>query len=111
MGVWSVRRGLAIFSLILYCFDTGSDAFVSIDLIFFKCHVRYGLTVFAFILLPGFFFGWWRYSEDPSCKYLLRAFVFPIWYLPYSIKKLIRAVMNSTQIGETSSGDEGEAKL
>ena len=110
MGVWSIRRGLAIFSLILYCFDTGSDAFVSIDLIFFKCHVRYGLTVFAFILLPGFFFGWYRYSLDPSSKHLFRAFVFPIWYLPFSIKKLTRAIMKSTKSDEESSYDENLAK-
>ena len=108
MGVWSIRRGLAIFALILYCFDSGSDVFVSVDLIFLKCHVRYGLTVFAFILLPGFMYGWWKYRRSEFNFF--QALTCPLWYCPYSVKKLFDAIKNSTPSGGPSSYEEDEAK-
>ena len=111
MGAWSMRRGLAIFTLVLYCFDTGSDTFVGVDLIFFKCHVRYGLTVLALVLLPGFLYGWMKFSRERSTKQFLRALLFPLWYHPYSIKKLVLAIKNSTKLGDESSKQENEAKM
>ena len=107
---WFTRRNLAILSLILYCFDTGSDLWVSIDLIFLKCHVRYGLTVFAFVLLPGVFLGCYRFSQDKKWKHLYRALVFPIWHLPYTIKSFFLAINNSTSTNEDPSEDENKAK-
>ena len=31
--LWSIQRYVCIFSLILYCFDNGTDIFVGVDLI------------------------------------------------------------------------------
>ena len=84
MGVWSIRRALAIFSLILYCFDQGSDFFVGSDLIS-KCHTRYGSSVICLVLLPGLVYGWILYfgtpSEERGKNDLLRAIIFPILFL------------------------------
>jgi len=113
MGVWSIRRGLAIFSLILYCFDQGSDFFVGSDLIS-KCHTRYGSSVICLVLLPGLVFGWMTYlytpAEERTKMDLLRALFFPILFLPFSFFKLCKAVIHSTKSGETSSDEEDEAK-
>ena len=107
----SIRRNLAIFSLILFCFDTISDVIVGVDLMFLKCHVNYALSVFTFILLPTFLYGWWRYNNERSRKNLILASVSPLWYHPFSLTKLILAVKNSTEVGEISSRDEDKAKM
>ena len=111
MGVWSIRRNLAIFSFILFCFDTLSDGFVGVDLIFFKCHRNYAISVFVFFLLPSFVYGWWRYSNNRSRTNLLIAPVSSVWYYPYAVRKLILAIKNSTDIDEIATRDEDEAKM
>ena len=114
MGVWSIRRALAIFSLILYCFDQGSDFFVGSDLIS-KCHTRYGSSVICLVLLPGLVYGWIMYFDKPSEERgkndLLKAIIFPILFLPYSFYKLCLAVVHSAESGETSTEEEDEAKM
>ena len=108
MGFWSIRRGLAILSLVLYCFDQGSDVFVGIDLTI-KCHIRYGISVFCFILLPGLAYGGFEYSNGSiGFRKLL---IFPVFFIPYSVKKLYDAIVNSTQSGQTSSISEDKAKM
>ena len=93
--MWSKRKALAVFALVLYCFDNGSDVYVGIDLII-KCHVRYGCSVLGLVLLPGFIYGWYRYfagdvghAEKISFQ---KALVYPILFIPYSIKTLYGAI-------------------
>ena len=92
MDLWSKAKLLAIFSLVLYCFDSGSDIVVGVNLIL-SCHERYGYSVLSLVLLPGLAFGWWRFSNEPSCKHFLRALVFPIWMIPYTLKRLTCAIL------------------
>ena len=107
MGFWSVRRGLAILSLVLYCFDQGSDVFVGIDLII-KCHIRYGISVFCFVLLPGLAYGGFEYSSGMiGFRELL---IFPVYFIPYSVKKLFDAIVHSTS-GQGSTSEEDKAKV
>jgi len=80
-------------------------------LVFFKCHVHYGAAVLAFVLLPGLFYGWFAFSREKSIKSFMRAFVFPIWFLPYSIKKLYLAVKKSTKADDSTSKEEEHAKV
>ena len=70
MEMWSKQKALAVFALVLYCFDNGSDFYVGIDLII-KCHVRYGCSVLGLVLLPGFIYGWFLYfaGEYISAQY------------------------------------------
>ena len=55
-------KAICIFTLLLYCVDTGSDFFVSVDL-FRKCHERYGASVLFFIVLPGIIYGCFKYFK------------------------------------------------
>ena len=100
--MWSKTRCLAIFSLCLYTFDTGSDSFVGGDLIW-KCHQKYGMSVFFLVLLPGFIWGWFNFYEerrDCSFKKVLKAISAPIWFIPNGWWKLLQAVIHD--------GDEGK---
>ena len=94
--MWSKRKALAVFALVLYCFDNGSDVYVGIDLII-KCHVRYGCSVLGLVLLPGFIYGWYRYFAGGHPSYaeeisFQKALVYPIMFIPYSIKTLYGAI-------------------
>ena len=93
MEMWSKQKALAVFALVLYCFDNGSDVYVGIDLII-KCHVRYGCSVLGLVLLPGFIYGWYRYfagGQDSNITFL-EALAMPIWFIPLSIKTLYGAI-------------------
>lgn len=100
--MWTKKKALAVFALVLYCFDNGSDVYVGIDLII-KCHVRYGCSVLGLVLLPGFIYGWYRYFNGGRDHkiYFLEALVMPIWFIPLSIKTLYGAI---------SGKEEGRAK-
>ena len=50
-------QGIAIMSVFLYSGDVGSDFWVGIDL-YLRCHYHYAATVFTWILVPGFIYGW-----------------------------------------------------
>ena len=123
-------RAICIFSLILYCFDNGSDFFVSVDL-FRKCHERYGACVLFFIVLPGIIYGFFKYfkmdSNERDWSDIFRCFIgYPIGFIPMSLWKLVKAVLNvgldhyeETEIPymyrrkysfSTSSREENEAK-
>ena len=98
MEMWSKQKALAVFALVLYCFDNGSDVYVGIDLII-KCHVRYGCSVLGLVLLPGFIYGWYAYfvgeynNETNWVKIsFLKALFMPILFIPYSIKTLYGAI-------------------
>ena len=95
--MWSKARLLALFSVLLYTFDTSSDTVVGVDLIR-KCHLRYGISVFLFVLLPGFIYGWFDYffeaRQDEGKIYILKAITGPLWFIPYAFWKLCRAVIN-----------------
>ena len=98
MEMWSKQKSLAVFALVLYCFDNGSDVYVGIDLII-KCHVRYGCSVLGLVLLPGFIYGWYRYfvaewnpeTEREKISFL-KALFMPILFIPFSIKTLYGAI-------------------
>ena len=93
--MWSKQKALAVFALVLYCFDNGSDVYVGIDLII-KCHVRYGCSVLGLVLLPGFIYGWFRYFAGDNSQVheisFQKALVYPIMFIPYSIKTLYGAI-------------------
>ena len=93
MEMWSKQKALAVFALVLYCFDNGSDVYVGIDLII-KCHVRYGCSVLGLVLLPGFIYGWYRYFDGGLSGEISfqKALVYPIMFIPYSIKTLYAAI-------------------
>ena len=92
---------LAIFSLVLYCFDSTSDIIVGVDLIL-RCHERYGYSVISLVLLPGLVFGLWKFPKNynyysgfpvQNCKHCLRALILPLWFIPYSLKQLFFAIL------------------
>ena len=96
---------LAIFSLVLYCFDSTSDIYVGVDLIL-RCHERYGYSVISLVLLPGLVFGWWRFAQNltyvsgfpvENCKHFLRALILPLWFIPYSLKQLFFAILGEKE--------------
>ena len=93
--MWSKARCLAIFSLCLYTFDTGSDSFVGGDLIW-KCHQKYGMSVFFLVLLPGFIWGWHQYFDRGSHEFkeILKAISCPFWFIPIGWWKLCLAVIH-----------------
>ena len=110
--MWTKSRCLAIFSLCLYTFDVGSDGFVGGDLIW-KCHHKYGISVFCLVLLPGFIWGWLnlgRASGAPpwvltfgfgQCRNglyglqdTLKAMSGPFWFIPNGWWKLLQAVIH-----------------
>ena len=105
-------KAICIFSLLLYCVDTGSDFFVSVDL-FWKCHERYGACVLFFIVLPGIIYGCFRYFYDGvgGWKNILRCFIgYPIVFIPMSLWKLVKAVLKTHTYNRDSSDEEDEAK-
>ena len=109
---WSKARWICIFSLGLYCFDTGSDIFVAEDL-FDKCHVKYASSVLTFVFLPGIIYGCFEFFRDSSreLRDVLICFVFyPLFYIPISIWKLFQAVRKSGD-KYTSAYEEDDAKL
>ena len=63
--MWSKARLLCLFSLVLYCFDSGSDTFVSVSL-FLRCHYYYGATVISLVFLPGVVYGGFEYFKLPE---------------------------------------------
>ena len=88
---------LAIFSLVLYCFDSTSDIIVGVDLIL-RCHERYGYSVISLVLLPGLVFGLWTFGQAyspgfPVVEHCLRALISPVWFIPYSLKQLFFAIL------------------
>ena len=104
----------------MYLFDTGSDVLVSIGLIN-SCHYFFGASTLFLVFLPGFVYGWYhkfvRHSESyagisPSgSDSTLRAILAPLWFVPYTIRKLFRAILKTTDEGERSKKAENNAKL
>ena len=91
------RKGSAIFSIILYSGDVGSDFGVGIDLIL-QCHYRLAANVFIWLLIPGFFQGWLEFllwaKGECSVKNILKAMFFPIFAIPYNLYRLVKAAMD-----------------
>ena len=94
--MWSKARLLALFSVVLYTFDTTSDSVVGVDLIR-KCHLRYGISVFLFVLLPGFIYGVHDYFFEKENGSVLKALTGPLWFLPYAFWKLCKAVISDDE--------------
>ena len=86
-------QGIAIMSVFLYSGDVGSDFWVGIDL-YLRCHYHYAATVFTWILVPGFIYGWVIFFQGGvEChgKAILKALFFPILMIHYTLKKLVKA--------------------
>ena len=104
----------------MYLFDTGSDVLVSIGLIN-SCHYFFGASTLFLVFLPGFVYGWYdkfvRTSESYSGMVVkgsdstLRAHLAPLWFVPYTIRKLFRGILKTTDEGEQSRKAEDDAKL
>ena len=107
----SKTRLLCIFSLMLYCFDTGSDVFVSIDL-FIRCHWRYATSVLTTILLPGLCHGLKKHFKYGGfdCDLLYYLFIYPLKFIPMTFWKLVQAVIKSPENRYTSTLEEDKAK-
>ena len=119
MPLFSKKRLLNIYSFVMYLFDTGSDVLVSIGLIN-SCHYFFGASPLFLVFLPGFVYGWYhkfvRTSESYSTYVkgsdsTLRALLAPLWFVPYTIRKLFRAILNTSNEGEGSHLAEDDAKL
>ena len=103
----------------MYLFDTGSDVLVSIGLIN-SCHFFFGASTLLLVFLPGFVYGWYHKFVRTSESYkgavegsdsTLRAILAPLWFVPYTIRKLFRAILNTSNEGEESYLAENSAKL
>ena len=103
----------------MYLFDTGSDVLVSVNLIN-SCHFFFGASTLSLVFLPGFVYGWYhkfvRTSESYSGEVkgsdsTWRAILAPLWFVPYTIRKLFRAILRTTDEGEKPEWAEDDAKL
>ena len=99
----------------MYLLDTGSDVWVSIGLIN-GCHYIFGASTLFLVFLPGFVYGWYhkfvgttgRASGSDST---LRALLAPLWFVPYTIRKLFRAILNTSDEGAETDAAEDAAEL
>ena len=104
----------------MYLLDTGSDVWVSIGLIN-SCHYFFGASTLSLVFLPGFVFGWYHKFVRTSESYTgtepkgsdntWRAILAPLWFVPYTIRKLFRAILKTTDEGEEPEYAEHDAKL
>ena len=103
----------------MYLFDTGSDVLVSIGLIN-SCHYFFGASTLFLVFLPGFVYGWYHKFVRTSESYpsmvkgsdnTLRALLAPLWFVPYTMRKLFKAILKTSDEGERSEKAEDNAKL
>ena len=90
-----LRMLLAIYSLILYCLDTGSDLIVSYDL-FNKCHYFYASSVLSLVLLPGLVYGWYKKYVGGKDYSIWKVMLAPLWFLPFTLRKLFLTLWYGT---------------
>ena len=102
------KKCLAWLSVILYCFDVGSDIYVGIKLSSL-CHNFYGVTVLSIVLIPGFMFGcylWFKKIRIDQQKrtFLLLAPFFPlfgtIFLIPFTLYCLVKAALKIGSLKE-----------
>ena len=63
-----LKLALAIYGIVLYTSDSGSDLFVGIDLIQ-RCHDRFAAAVFTAMIMPGVIMSMFSAPNYPfSCK-------------------------------------------
>ena len=119
MPLFSKKKLLDIYSFVMYLFDTGSDVLVSIGLIN-SCHFFFGASTLCLVFLPGFVYGWYHKfvrASDSNPRIVngsdstLRAIFAPLWFVPYTIRKLFRAILNTNDEGESSDKADDNAKL
>ena len=84
---------------------------VSIGLIN-SCHYFFGVSTLLLVFLPGFVYGWYHKLVRTKLGYIrsvngsestLRAILGPLWFVPYTIRKLFMAILDTR--------DENDAKL
>ena len=109
--MWSKARLLCLFSLVLYCFDSGSDTFVSVSL-FLRCHYYYGATVICLVFLPGvvYVYLYFKLSERSWRDFFGFFFLYPIYFQPFCLWRLYKAVVESEDEVDESSEAEDKAK-
>ena len=116
MPLFSKKRLLNIYSFVMYLFDTGSDVLVSIGLIN-SCHFFFGASTLFLVFLPGFVYGWYhklvrtKKGDVIGSDSTWRALLAPLWFVPYTIRKLFRAILNTSDEGAKSERAEDNAKL
>ena len=96
----------------LYCFDSGSDIFVSVSL-FLNCHTRYAAAVISLVFLPGIVYGAFEYFrlETRDWRDVFYFFVlYPICFQPLCLWKLYKAVVESENEDDVSTEAEDKAK-
>ena len=84
MAWLNIKRALAIFGLLTYCFDVGSDIWVAIDL-FQRCHYWYAVTTMLLICMPGFITGWSLFLNGQDLKRFFVALFGPILMIPVTL--------------------------
>ena len=100
----------------MYLLDTGSDVWVSIGLIN-SCHYFFGASTLCLVFLPGFVYGWYhklvrtKTGDGIGSDSTLRAILAPLWFIPYTIRKLFRAILKTSNEGEEPKFAENDAKL
>ena len=114
LDILTVPRLICIFSLVLFCVDTGSDIFVAADL-HEKCHYRYFASVILLVILPGIIYGWFEYFRidkgNREWKDVLKYLVLcPIFFIPKSFWDLLSAVYynGDTEFGHASDPSDAE---
>ena len=110
----SVPRLICIFSLVLYCFDTGTDINVAFDL-YGRCNYRYFASVISFVILPGIIYGWFQYfkinKDERDWKDVLIYFVLcPIGFIPLSFFNLVQAVVKNGLNPNSTAPSKAEDK-
>ena len=104
-----IWRLMAIYSLIMYFVDTGSDIFVSIDL-FLRCHYFFASSVLSFVFLPGLIYGLYnKYVTDIGEAYGNTTAVLSVfWFIPYTVLKLFKAVLADKSPLESTEHDRAK---
>ena len=76
----------------------------------------YASSVLTFVFLPGIIYGCYKYfrkdSEDRKWKHILYYFVLhPLFYIPVSLWKLFKAVLECNEDKDESVPEEDDAKM
>ena len=113
-----MKKAFPWLGIILYLADVVSDILVGADFIE-RCHYNYGISVLAFIWLPGLSMGGFfsvailkkKYGSVIGCCGMVALFILgtllgPIILIPGTLYCLVKAAINPS-----SNGDNWHAKL
>ena len=90
------KKTVSLLTIFLYSGDVGSDFWVAIDLVK-RCYYKLAAAAFSWLLIPGFIQGWGEffYSHNGECsvKNFFKALFYPVYFIPYTLWKLIQAAI------------------